>query len=81
MPKIKRHYVARVVVTRVDKQVLETSQYNNQTRAPEKVETEGNRETSEIASIVFTAADPTELSSKIAAHIALITDGEADAGA
>lgn len=81
MPNTRKHYVARVTVTRVTKTLATTRVYSQDTRQNEDVVSEADRDTREIAGLTFSAATPDELSTKIAAHIALITDGEADAGA
>lgn len=72
----KTHYTAHIKVDRVEKTMLTTKVYNERTRASEEAEAAVGRNVLTIANLSFTAADTDELSEKIAAHIALITDGE-----
>lgn len=79
MNRTSNHYEASITVTRVTKTVAATKVYNETTRNSDEVETEVDRRNIEVAALKFSASSPKALSTKIAAHIALITDGEADA--
>lgn len=80
MPTTRKHYEANIAVTRVTRTLAETKIYNEITRVSDVVEQEAGRDSREIAVLKFSASTPKRLSEKIAAHIALITDGEVDAG-
>lgn len=71
MPTHKTHYVARIVVTRVTKTLINTP--GSRTAAEE---TEANRVVTEVASIVVNAGTVTLLSNRVANHMELVVDGE-----
>jgi len=72
MPRIRTHYVGRVVVERVERTVPDDTPYPS-TR-DKSTATESNRQVKELASVMVKADDVPDLVEKLNKHLSLVED-------
>jgi hypothetical protein len=78
MTEQKIHYVARIKVERVTKNMEVVKEYDHASRNNAISQSESSRDISLVADLTFSAEDVAKLSAHIGKHIELITDGELD---
>jgi hypothetical protein len=72
----KVYYSCHIDVKRVTRRGTTVKEYDPTTRSNVDRTSLGEREVDQVANLSFTAATTEGLSDKVAAHMALITDGE-----